>query len=298
MSFEIKVGVLALQGAFHEHLVLFKEAAASRDIQSLGAAWTFTEIRTSEELSRCDALVIPGGESTTMALIASRSDLLERLRHFVKYVPIVHCPPTLPLTQDCRVERRPTWGTCAGMILLAEAASRTKRGGQDLIGGLDVRVERNHFGRQAESFEAALELDFLAGADGEPATPFRGVFIRAPVVERILPAVEGAQVAEERRGDTVVAPSKLPSGAAALEQAKQPVRTRGLLRRNIAASSKVEDSNGAGNSEEAVKIVAVEQGNVFGMSFHPELSGDARIHKWWLREICPAILDRRIGDRG
>src|SRR6195952_318650 len=89
-----------------------------------------------------------------------------------------------------RVLRKPTWGTCAGLILLSESANRTKKGGQDLIGGLDVRVNRNHFGRQVESFQADLDLPFL-GTHGTVSTdPFPGVFIRAPVVEKILPNVE------------------------------------------------------------------------------------------------------------
>ena len=86
MTQKITIGVLALQGAFHEHILLFREALLSTRIQSLGAAWDFIEVRTSHELAQCDALVIPGGESTTMALVASRSDLMDRLRHFVKSV--------------------------------------------------------------------------------------------------------------------------------------------------------------------------------------------------------------------
>src|ERR1700710_2331742 len=103
----------------------------------------------------------------------------------------------------CRVLRRPTWGTCAGLILLAEAANATKKGGQDLIGGLDVRVNRNHFGRQVESFQAGIDLPFL-----ETGGPFPGVFIRAPVVEKILPHVRGVQQHEQAIPDTILAPSK------------------------------------------------------------------------------------------
>ena len=111
-----------------------------------------------------------------MALVAERTQLLEPLREFVK------------------VARRPTWGTCAGMILLAEAANRTKQGGQELIGGLDVRVNRNHFGRQVESFSCLLTLPFL----GDGAEQFLGVFIRAPIVEAVCGEVE--VLAELRRG--------------------------------------------------------------------------------------------------
>ena len=98
------------------------------------------------------------------------------------------------------------------MILLAEAANRTKKGGQELIGGLDVRVNRNHFGRQVESFETDIELSFLESMSSHTGAannrPFKGVFIRAPVVEKILPSQEGVQADEAEKPDTVVAPSK------------------------------------------------------------------------------------------
>lgn len=154
----LTVGVLALQGGFAEHTRLVRAATAQ-----LPAAVAPAEVRTPADLARCDALIIPGGESTAMALVAARSGLLDPLRHFVT------------------VLRKPTWGTCAGLILLAESANAAK-GGQDLVGGLAVRVYRNYFGRQTESFEAPLALPFL----GRGAAPFPGVFIRAPVVEAVL----------------------------------------------------------------------------------------------------------------
>ena len=92
--------------------------------------------------------------------------------------------------------------------MLAESANRTKKGGQELIGGLDVRVNRNHFGRQIESFQADLDLPFLADVRGLPGGSFPGIFIRAPIVERILPNVEGIQKDEQMVEDTVVAPSR------------------------------------------------------------------------------------------
>src|ERR1700742_3620215 len=102
----------------------------------------------------------------------------------------ISCSHLLHLTEDLtlifipRVYRRPVWGTCAGLILLAESANRTKKGGQELIGGLDVRVNRNHFGRQVESFTADIELPFLRDLGADAAAPFHAVFIRAPVVEK------------------------------------------------------------------------------------------------------------------
>lgn len=88
---KITVGVLALQGAFHEHLTLLRRAAESLDARKAGiaATWDFVEVRTSGQLSKCDALIIPGGESTTIALVAARSNLLEPLRDFVKLVRIL-----------------------------------------------------------------------------------------------------------------------------------------------------------------------------------------------------------------
>ena len=177
------------------------------------------------------------------------------------------------------------------MILLAEAASRTKKGGQELIGGLDVRVERNHFGRQNESFEANLDLEFLRESQAL-LQPFRGIFIRAPVVERVLPPVKGVQVDEQRRDDTIVAPSQFPQDASAASQVGQPVKILGTVGKRSAAVAS-DTSIGGQSGQDTEKIVAVQQENVFGTSFHPELSGDARIHVWWLQEIYPAIQARR-----
>ncbi|KYK59024.1 Pyridoxal biosynthesis protein PDX2 [Drechmeria coniospora] len=229
----VVVGVLALQGGFAEHINLVRRAAAH--LQS-AAHVQAVEVRTPAELDRCDALIIPGGESTTISLVAAQSGLLEPLRRFVK------------------VLGKPVWGTCAGLILLSDEANATKKGGQELIGGLAVRVHRNHFGRQIESFEEGLDLPFL-GDDG--AVPFPGVFIRAPVVEDILsPAAPG------RKGGVAVL-AKLPGR---LDKAS-PGRSQASTR----------DDSG--------DVIAVRQGNVLGMSFHPELTTDPRIHLWWLREV-------------
>lgn len=265
----ITVGVLALQGAFFEHLKLLKLAAeylrTSDEIASI--AFNLTEVRNSEQLSRCDALIIPGGESTTISFVAAQSNLLEPLREFVK------------------VQRKPTWGTCAGLILLAEAANQTKKGGQELIGGLDVRVNRNHFGRQVESFQADIELPFLVEISGARPAPYPGVFIRAPIVEKLLPYVEGAQVEELDVVDTVLAPSK-QTGEAFAKQVQVMSTLPGRLK-------KAEKLVGADvSTTEAIgDIIAVKQGNVFGTSFHPELTTDIRIHVWWLRGIIEGMRE-------
>jgi 5'-phosphate synthase pdxT subunit len=198
-----------------------------------------------------------------------------------------------------RVYRNPTWGTCAGLILLSESANRTKKGGQELIGGLDVRVNRNHFGRQVESFEAELDLPFLSTitqySAGElqstTVKKFRSVFIRAPVVEKILPRTTGVQVDEEKRDGTVVAPSLAPKeevkgvlGAEVEVMARLPGRAKSLESQGVLAQDVGEDGD----------IIAVRQGNCFGTSFHPELTGDARIHVWWLNEVVGTVKKRRV----
>lgn len=265
----ITVGVLALQGAFFEHLKLLRIAAEHLQIsdEATTVAFNFIEVRNPTQLSRCDALIIPGGESTTISFVAAQSNLLESLRDFVK------------------VQRKPTWGTCAGLILLAEVANQTKKGGQELIGGLDVRVNRNHFGRQAESFQTDLELPFLSGSDGTKSAPYPGVFIRAPIVEKLLPHVQGAQVKELGVEGTVLAPSKQTREGVAKE-----VRIMGLLPGRL---KKAEALVGADvfTTEAIGDIIAVRQGNAFGTSFHPELTSDARIHVWWLRGIIEDVKD-------
>lgn len=168
--------------------------------------------------------------------------------------------------------------------MLAESANRTKKGGQDLIGGLDVRVNRNYFGRQTESFEAALHLPFLVDENGPKPEPFNAIFIRAPVVEKLLPTVQGEQVEEGTREGTVIAPARessmKPSAPKPVEvMARLPGRGRAL-----ASKMAVETLDEAGD------IVAVMQGNVFGTSFHPELTHDPRIHVWWLEQVKEAIL--------
>lgn len=186
----------------------------------------------------------------------------------------------------CRVDRKPTWGTCAGLILLAESANKTKKGGQELIGGLDVRVNRNHFGRQTESFQGPLDLPFL----GQDAPPFPAVFIRAPIVEKILPHHEGIQTEEVQQEDVVVAPSREVRDSVAQAATAEHVEVLATL--VGPAARRATEGRDINPDQEVGDIVAVRQGNVFGTSFHPELTGDARIHTWWLREVQAAVLKR------
>ena len=162
---QVRLGILALQGAFREHIAMLKRLNVDA-----------VEVRLAAELDDLDGLIIPGGESTSMGLVAERWGLVEPLRQWVH-------------------GGKPTWGTCAGMILLAEHATGQKLGGQALIGGLGVTVNRNYFGRQVDSFEADLDVPILGD------TPFHAVFIRAPaitaVAEDVVPLATVASPGDE-----------------------------------------------------------------------------------------------------
>ena len=149
----MKVGVLALQGAFARHVA---------SLRALGAEPR--QVRTPLDLDEVDALVVPGGESTTMSMLLETSGLLD------------------PVAERLAAGM-PTLGTCAGMILLG-AEVLDGRADQHSFGAVDISVRRNAFGRQVDSFEADLVLDDLDGP------PFRAIFIRAPFVERAGPDVE------------------------------------------------------------------------------------------------------------
>ncbi|CAL1698669.1 unnamed protein product [Somion occarium] len=151
---DVHIGILALQGAFAEHQVMLKKVPSKRKI-------VIILVRTQDDLASCNALIIPGGESTTIALLARLAGILEPLREFAK--------------------KKPIWGTCAGAILLASAIENPKKGGQELLSGMSVTVARNGWGSQVESFEAPLEVEGLR----ESERPFHGIFIRAPVVTAI-----------------------------------------------------------------------------------------------------------------
>jgi pyridoxal 5'-phosphate synthase pdxT subunit len=147
----LRVGVLALQGDFAEHAAILRR---------LGA--TPVEVRLPRDLEGLDGLIIPGGESTTITRLMAIYDLLEPLRDFVR-------------------EGKPTWGTCAGAIVLAREAIGLDRPN---IGLMDIVVRRNAFGRQVDSFESDLPVKPL----GEQ--PYHAIFIRAPTIERIGPNVD------------------------------------------------------------------------------------------------------------
>ena len=146
------IGVFSLQGDVREHVA----ALTSLGVEAI-------RVRRTDELDRCDGLVLPGGESTTMAKLARTFGLLEPLRERI-------------------ATGLPTFGTCAGMILLADRIL-DGAAGQETLGGIDMTVRRNAFGRQVDSFEGPVRL---RGVDGD----VRGVFIRAPWVEEVGAGVE------------------------------------------------------------------------------------------------------------
>ena len=186
------VGVFALQGDVREHVAAL-EACGARAVL----------VRRPAELAGLDGIVLPGGESTTMSKLAVAFDLLEPLRQAV-------------------AAGLPAYGSCAGMIMLADHVLGG-RADQQTVGGIDMTVRRNAFGRQVDSFE--VELAF-AGLDGGPV---RAVFIRAPWVESV--------------GEAVTVLATVPAGP-----------------------------------DTAARIVAVRQGSLLATSFHPELTGDFRVH--------------------
>lgn len=195
------VGVLALQGDVREHVVSLQRA----EVRAL-------EVRTVEELAAVDGLIIPGGESTTVGKLLARFDLLTPLRH--------------------RIEQgMPVYGTCTGMILLAREIEDGMTG-QPLLSAMDVRVRRNAFGRQRDSFEADVSVKFAE----VPASDFHGVFIRAPQIVSV--------------GDGVAVLGTLDERA-----------------------------------------VLVRQGNLLASAFHPELTGDVRLHRYFA-EMCAQAAPR------
>jgi 5'-phosphate synthase pdxT subunit len=189
------IGVLALQGDVREHVL----ALAKCDAEAL-------PVRRPEDLDKVDALVIPGGESTTMTKLAGEFGLLE------------------PISKRI-ADGMPVYGSCAGMIMLA-AEVLDGRPDQRGFAGIDMTVRRNAFGRQVDSFEAAVEIT------GVPGPRFHAVFIRAPWVERVTDEVEVL--------------GRVTEGAA------------------------------------AGRIVAVRQGNLLATAFHPELTGDLRVHRYFV----------------
>lgn len=162
----VVVGILEVQGAFLEHQLALQKAKSRLpkliNLRTVG-------IRRSEDLSgSLDGLIIPGGESTTISLYLKRNNMEESLRDWV------------------HDDRHVTWGTCAGMIMLSKLVENQKNGGQHTLGIMDTDVSRNFFGRQVNSFEAAVKIVDLDLQRLMPSTTYPGVFIRAPAVLKTL----------------------------------------------------------------------------------------------------------------
>ncbi len=167
----MKFGVLALQGAFREHIQMLR-----------GMNVDAIEVRLPEQLNQVEGLIIPGGESTTIGKIATQYGLIEPIREMVG-------------------QGKPVWGTCAGMIVLAKDVGMPGHSGthQPLVGVMDVTVKRNAFGRQINSFETDLNIPEIKNGD---RIPFHAIFIRAPLIESVG---EGVQVLAQMEDGTVVA---------------------------------------------------------------------------------------------
>ncbi|GAA6024292.1 hypothetical protein JCM10207_008739 [Rhodosporidiobolus poonsookiae] len=237
------IGVLALQGSFAEHVASLRSIADlfSPPLQIL-------EVRTPSDLAQCRALIIPGGESTTISLLIRKSGLYEPLREMVR--------------EAKRGGERAVWGTCAGMILLAKEIEGPTSEGWEGLDGMDVRVSRNQYGRQLQSFSTALPLSFLSYALPSPAyeAPLVATFIRAPILHSLLPTSPSFPAVEPL---VRLAPDLIPS-----------------RKRALAATG------GESDRGPDADVVMARQGNILACSWHPELNpDDARVHEWWVREM-------------
>ncbi|AKT51804.1 pyridoxal 5'-phosphate synthase glutaminase subunit PdxT [Arsenicicoccus sp. oral taxon 190] len=197
MTRPTRIGVLAVQGDVREHA----HALECLRVQAI-------PVRRPEELAELDGLVIPGGESTVMDKLVRAFDLQQPLR-------------------DRIAAGMPVYGSCAGMIMLADQVVDATRD-QQTLGGMDMLVRRNAFGRQVDSFEADLQVEGMR----ESGTPFRAIFIRAPWVEQV--------------GEQVEVLATVPQGPA------------------------------------AGKVVMARQGALLVTSFHPEMTGDLRVHEFFV----------------
>ena len=198
----ISIGVLAVQGDVAENIM-----AAKMALEDLGLEGIVSEVKTPEQMSDLDGLIIPGGESTVIGTLSMVNGLLKKIKEKI-------------------AAGMPVFGICAGMIMLSKKAKDRVLGDMDqpLLDFLDVKIERNAFGRQKDSFESEISIDKIG------ISKFPGVFIRAPSILEIGKDVEILSKFNE-------------------------------------------------------KIIAVKQGNILGTSFHPELTGDLALHKYFVNLI-------------
>ena len=222
---DLTIGVFALQGDVREHLA----ALAECDVIA-------RPVRRPSELDDVHALVIPGGESTTMSKLAIEFGLFE--------------PVAARVAQGM-----PVYGSCAGMIMLATQVL-DGRPDQRTFAGINMTVRRNAFGRQVDSFEAPVVLDEMGDE------PFHAVFIRAPWVEKV--------------GDGVSVLGRVPMSGPVTRVGTAPTTA------HIAVGDVPDAAAG--------RIVAVRQGNLLATSFHPEITGDLRVHRYFVELVHAAQL--------
>ncbi len=198
----LQVGVLAIQGDVQENILSTQKA-----LDELGIDGTVTDVKTADDVAKLDGIIIPGGESTTIGQLSLVNSSLKVMKEKIE-------------------GGMPVLGICAGLILLSKTADDRVVGktNQPLLDLLDVKLERNSFGRQRESFEAEIAMDSIN------IPQFRGVFIRAPSISEINSDVEVLAKFNE-------------------------------------------------------KIVAIKKGNIIGTSFHPELTKDVSLHKYFVNLV-------------
>eukprot|EP01038_Epipyxis_sp_PR26KG_P015466 gene15466-20867_t len=275
----LTIGILAIQGAVQEHIDCVKKLGC--DTKS---------IRSPKDMDDIDGIILPGGESTAMAIVGEANGLFPALKSWVN-------------------AKKPIWGTCAGMILLSDYAIKQANGGQSLVGGLDVQVCRNYFGSQIYSCEVEITIDstlFQACNINSPQhgnginnsndaknnnidnqlNPYQAIFIRAPAILKVGPEV------------IVLASIDATPHISAIEEVQKLL----LPLANDNNSNNDHDNNNDNNKSEIIEqkskrvkigndneyenksnkfkvIVAVQQGQILATAFHPELTQDLRWHE-------------------
>jgi len=263
----VKIGVLALQGAFIEHISALRSVSKKLS-KSSALVVTPVEVRCVQDMQGVDGLIIPGGESTSMSLIGSKDNLLEEITGWVR-------------------KGNPVWGTCAGCIMLAKDVQGQKLGGQGLIGSMDISVHRNYFGRQRSSFEMDLEVTFpnidsnidnnsdnnINGHDvndNGKGDKFPGIFIRAPAILSMLN--------NETNPVSIMGEMVVPDNIVQLNNNSLNISG------NITPPDMMNNNTNNNNNLEKV-IVAVRQGVMLATVFHPELTDDTRFHEYFVQIV-------------
>ncbi|UNX53282.1 pyridoxal 5'-phosphate synthase glutaminase subunit PdxT [Georgenia sp. TF02-10] len=245
-----RVGVLALQGDVREHLAALTAAGAQA-----------VPVRRPAELAAVDGLVLPGGESTTIEKLLRAFDLFAPLRERI-------------------TGGLPVFGSCAGMILLADRV-RDATADQQTLGGIDMTVRRNAFGRQVDSFEEDLRAPAVTGEGPD----LHAVFIRAPWVEEVGADVE---VLARTGAGSVVADGGRRTGESGATADDAAAATDDTPSTPGEATAAVDEGAADRGGSADGKIVAVRHGRLLATAFHPEIGGDARVHRYFVEMILGA----------